>query len=74
MKHSSQAAPFQRPNCRHCNRKWSPTEGKNAERDFCNRCASDRKASAIAAFGLRPLTPQDFRGKYLLPKAARQSR
>jgi len=74
MRYSAHSPLFRQPHCRHCQRKWSPSEGKNSERDFCDRCATDRKGSAIAAFGLRPLTQEDIRGKYLPPKATRRSR
>jgi len=60
-----------RPRCRHCNREWMPGHGVVAAEDFCRKCRKERRAKAKRAFGLRPLTPADFDGPYLLPRARR---
>lgn len=59
------------PRCRFCSRPWTPTEGVSAEQVYCLLCSESRHAAAAKAFDLRPLTPADFDGQYLLPRSRR---
>lgn len=60
-----------RPRCRFCSRPWTPAEGVSAEQAHCPLCSESRHTVAAKAFGLRPLTPADFDGQYLLPRSRR---
>ena len=62
---------FARPACRHCGRKWSVTNGRRADQNFCGRCSTERQNRAATVFGHRPLIASDFDGDYLLPKFRR---
>lgn len=62
------------PRCGYCRRRWMPESGAVASRDFCGHCRQERRRLAIAAFSLRPVTPADFDGDYLLPRAMRLRR
>jgi hypothetical protein len=59
------------PRCKHCNRIWLPSHGTVASKDFCNRCRRERRLTAQKVFGLRPITPEDTNGRYILPRAQR---
>ena len=60
-----------RPRCRNCSRPWTPAEGVSAEQAYCPLCSDSRRAAAVKALGLRPLSAADFDGKYLRPQPRR---
>ena len=60
-----------RPRCRFCSRAWTPAEGVSAEQAYCQLCSASRRAIATKALGLKPLTPGDANGDYLLPRSQR---
>jgi hypothetical protein len=63
---------FSRPKCRHCKRAWTPAHGVIATKTYCPKCSNARQARAARGFGMKPVTPADFDGPYLIPLAGRR--
>lgn len=57
-----------RPQCRFCERYWTPEDGVVASSSYCSACVDDRRAIAAELLGLRPLTAAEKAGRYLLPR------
>jgi hypothetical protein len=73
MKRMSPNLAVSLPKCRCCGNFWRPALGVNANNDYCKRCAKLRHAEAAKEFGLKRLSPSDFKGGFLLPRRLRSS-
>jgi hypothetical protein len=73
MSHKSPNLTLSLPRCPNCDRYWRPAEGVVASNAYCSRCVKARHSAAAARFELRPITPSDLQGSYLLPRRFRLS-
>ena len=72
MTHGSPNLHVTLPRCRNCKRYWRPAQSVVAAATYCEKCANDRRATAASTLSLRPITPADLVGAYLLPRKLRQ--
>lgn len=71
MSNRSRNLAVLRPQCRFCQRYWTPEDGVVASSTYCSVCSDERRAVAADHLDLKSLTAAEVAGPYLLPRMLR---